>query len=299
MSVSVTAELIDVVPTTNTLGEGVLWDPVDAAVYWTDIEESQFFRYVPATRHMADWRTPERLCAFARCQDNARLLCAFESGFGFWHPGSTSIEWIARLATYPDVRLNDGRTDRQGRFWCGSLHEATISEQQRAAGTLFSLDASGQLQTHRDAVRISNSVTTSPDGRWLYFTDTPTQQIDRYPLDVETGRLGLGEVFARTDPGCYPDGSVTDALGFLWNAQWGGHQVVRYAEDGAVDFCLSVPAKQPTCVAFGGTNNRLLFVTTARAELDATEVAASEAGSLLVYSTNVDGLSDTPYRVTP
>ncbi|MEM1262043.1 MAG: SMP-30/gluconolactonase/LRE family protein [Pseudomonadota bacterium] len=298
MSVSVNAELVDVVTTQNTLGEGVLWNTDDNAVYWTDIQQRRLFRYDPLERRLTDWRTPERLSAFTPIEHDNALLCAFESGFGTWQPGTEDIAWIARLDTYPDVRLNDGRTDRQGRFWCGSLQEAKLIDGRQPAGQLFSLDTSKRMVVHRTDIAISNSLTTSPDGRWLYFTDTPTRRIDRYPLDVSTGQLGPADTFVTTDAGCYPDGSVTDAAGYLWNAQWGAHQVVRYAPDGTVDFTLAVPAEQPTCVAFGGTDRQLLFVTTALEGLDPQAAADTKGGSLLIYHTNVTGLAETPYRHT-
>ncbi len=76
--------------------------------------------------------------------------------------------------------------------------------------------------------------------------------------------------FAETAASCSPDGSTVDAEGFLWNAQWGG---VRYSPAGEVDLILSVPVSQPTCVAFGGSNLNMLFVTSATAGLDQTALS--------------------------
>ncbi|MEO0578552.1 MAG: SMP-30/gluconolactonase/LRE family protein, partial [Pseudomonadota bacterium] len=81
-------ELVDVVAVGNTLGEGVVWDAAEACVWWTDIQSARLCRYDPANRELADYATPERLCAFALRDGERGFLAAFESGFGFWTPGS-------------------------------------------------------------------------------------------------------------------------------------------------------------------------------------------------------------------
>ena len=288
------AELVDVVAVGNTLGEGVVWDPVAGRVWWTDIESACLFAYDPVTRVHETYTTPERLCSFARTAEPGRFLCAFESGFGFWSPATSSIDWLHRLDDHPGVRLNDGRTDRQGRFWCGGLQEKPRDGTPK--GQLWSIDTDGVVRSHRKGIRISNSITASPDGCALYFTDTPSRRIQRYPLDPATGTLGAPSDFVVTEPGCYPDGSTVDADGFLWNAQWGAGKVVRYGPEGQVDGELPVPASQPTCASFGGSDLSLLFVTTARLELAAEQLATqANAGDLLVYRVGVCGLDDAPY----
>lgn len=288
------AELVDVVEVGNTLGEGVVWNPETEMLWWTDIQSSILYRYEPATRRLASFETPERLCAFARTGSPERLFCAFESGFALWTPGTSDIDWRFRLRTHPGVRLNDGRTDRQGRFWCGGLQEHPRDAEPR--GQLWSVAPDGTVTAHRAAIQISNSITASPDGRALYFTDTPTRQIQRYELDPATGALGVAEEFVRTERGCYPDGSTVDAQACLWNAQWGGSKLVRYSPDGLPDFELHLPASQPTCVSFGGPDMQLLFVTTARMELDESALAnESHAGDLLVYHVDVTGVADAPF----
>ncbi|MEL7537714.1 MAG: SMP-30/gluconolactonase/LRE family protein [Pseudomonadota bacterium] len=287
-------ELVDVVAVGNTLGEGVVWDAAEACVWWTDIQSARLCRYDPANRELADYATPERLCAFALRDGERGFLAAFESGFGFWTPGSNDVTWLHRLARHPAVRLNDGKTDRQGRFWCGGLQET--KPDREPGGQLWSVHADGTCRTHRDGIRISNSLCTSPDGKVLYFTDTPTRQIERYDLDTVSGALKAPALFVQTEPHCYPDGSTVDADGYLWNAQWGASQVVRYAPNGSVDRVLPVPASQPTCVAFGGVDATYLFVTTARETLSKDALSDEQhAGDLLIYRTPYRGIADTRF----
>jgi sugar lactone lactonase YvrE len=59
------------------------------------------------------------------------------------------------------------------------------------------------------------------------------------------------------------DGLTVDSEGFLWSAQWYGSCVVRYDPDGKVERRIITPAKQTSCMTFGGANFSDLFITSA------------------------------------
>jgi sugar lactone lactonase YvrE len=281
------AELIHTVSVGNTLGEGVLWDSVGARVWWTDIQERRLYRYQPESEALEIFPTPERLGSFGFVEGSNEIVAAFESGFAFYHPESGRLEWIERPAHEAEnVRFNDGRVDRQGRFWAGSMVEGA----GRPQGKLYCLSGR-QVAVHLTDVAISNSICFSADGKHLFFADTPHRSIMRYDVNPLTGTLANGRVFARTPEGALPDGSIIDAEGHLWNAHWSAGRVVRYAPDGTVSGAIEVPASQPTCVAFGGRALDLLFVTSAREGLSAAALAREpHAGDVFVYRVNVGGL---------
>jgi sugar lactone lactonase YvrE len=88
-----------------------------------------------------------------------------------------------------------------------------------------------------------------------------------------------------------------DEHGCVWSAQWGGSRVVRYTPDGKIDQILEVPVSQPTCVAFGGPDRDLLFVSSARDELSAAQLAQQpHAGDVLVYRIGFKGLPEPRFR---
>jgi sugar lactone lactonase YvrE len=121
--------------------------------------------------------------------------------------------------------------------------------------------------------------------------------IDILDIDPATGATGGRRSFARTQgQGVGPDGSAVDAEGFLWNCEWGGARIVRYAPNGAVDRVLPVPVDQPTSCAFGGDDLATLYITTARKGLsDAALVRQPLAGSLLSCRPGVAGLALPPF----
>ncbi len=284
----------------NILGEGVIWDDVDGAFLWTDIHGRKLHRYRPDRDQLTAWDTPERLCSFGLVEGEAgALIAAFESGFAMYRPESGEIEWLAR----PEVdvtgtRFNDGRVDRQGRFWSGTMvegDEARDRDGNRVLGSLYRLDR-GVCARMEGGIRITNSLCWSLDSRTQYLADSPTRQIYAYDFDAGTGSITNRRVFARIDPPAEPDGSCIDAEDHLWNAEWGGGRLVRYRPDGTIDLTLALPVTQPTCVCFGGPGLNWLAVTTARDGLSDTELARQPlAGALFIFETDFGGMPETRY----
>ncbi|NIB38242.1 SMP-30/gluconolactonase/LRE family protein [Pseudomaricurvus alkylphenolicus] len=285
------SELVETIPVSNTLGECVIWDERDHSLWWTDIQERKLYRLLWENRRLSEFSTPERVASFGLTDIPGTLLVAFETGLALYRPveASNIVHWIDRfLPINGGVRLNDGRVDRQGRFWVGSMAE---SDEHRHSGQLYSLDSDGKLKSHLSGIEVTNSICWSPDSRYLYFADSPSCTIQRYRYDSINGRLSEAEIFARTNPDIFPDGSDVDACGNLWNAEWNGGRVSCYDSDGKSIYQLQVPVQQPTCITFGGPNYDLLFVTTARYGLRSEELAAQpEAGNLFVYRVQTQGL---------
>jgi L-arabinonolactonase len=285
--------LIDTVPCANMLGEGVQWNHVDSCFWWTDIHSAKLYRYQLSEKKLTHWNLPERLCCFTFAKTDARILAAFASGFAWFDPASSAVEWIAKPEAHiVGNRSNDGRCDRQGRFWMGSIVEQRTTEEQSAG--LYCLDKDFSVTQHFSGLMISNALCWSPDSRKLYHADSPTHSIRVYDFDVQTGELSNPEIFAHTDLNVEPDGACVDAEGYLWNAQWGGGQVVRYAPNGSKSTVLNMPVTQPTCVAFGGEQLNLLAVTSARIGLNEEALAQQpQAGNLFIYKTTCTGLTES------
>ena len=142
-------------------------------------------------------------------------------------------------------------------------------------------------------ISIPNTLACSPDGRTFYYADSIKRALYACDLDPRTGAIGPPRPFAHThgEPGV-PDGTAVDADGYLWNAQWGGWRIVRYAPDGRIDRIVEMPVAQPTSCAFGGPDLRTLYVTSARDELSDAELAGQPlAGGLFAFEPGVVGLA--------
>ncbi len=287
---------VEILESGNILGEGILWDSARRQLCWTDIQGHELYRYHWDGGEIDVLDTPERVGSFGLVAGDDRLITAFATGIALYDARTGGIEWLARPEEIvAGIRFNDGRIDRRGRFWCGTMVEDDDCPEK---GSLYSMDCRGGLRRHVRDVRISNSICTSPDGKRLYFADSPTRTIFVYELNEPGGELGLQRVFATTPPGAVPDGATVDADGCLWSAHWGGGCLVRYTPAGRIDRTIAIPASQPTCACFAGPNLDVLCVTSAREGLsEAALQSEPHAGAVFFYHTGVQGLAEPEYQL--
>lgn len=278
----------------NILGEGISWDARTDQLWWTDIQGRHLHRYDWGQESLSVYDTPERVGSFGFVSGSQQLIVAFASGIALYDVAAQEVEWIARPAEVAaGVRFNDGRVDRHGRFWCGTMVEG---KQAGADACLYSVGRGGIVRCHLRGVRIANGLCVSPDGKLLYFADSPTRTIHVYDLIEPDGLLGNRRIFAHTEDGAFPDGATVDTDGCVWVAHWGAGCVVRYSPDGRIDRRIQVPASQPSCVCFGGPELDVLCVTTARDGLSEEELRSEpDAGSVFMYRTGVQGLPEPEF----
>lgn len=277
------------------LGESIVWDDRESSLHWANIHDSEIWSWNPYSgSNPTVRRLPERVGALGLRQTGG-LVVALASGFAFFDPKTSALERVADIESdLPTTRLNDGRIDPCGRFICGGMDEASP---QQAISALYSLDLDLRARMLLPGVACANSICWSLDGTVMYFTDMPTRRIDTFNYNLATGSIGNRRVFAKlTDQPGLADGSIVDAEGFLWNAQWRGSKIVRYRPDGTIDREVFLPISNPTCLSFGGTNLDILFVTSAWFTLKPGERALEpHAGSVFAFKPGVCGRSEYRY----
>jgi xylono-1,5-lactonase len=272
------------------LGEGPVWVEREHALYWVDIQGSKVFRL-----HDGDvrtWDTPIRVCSLAP-RASGGFVAGTEDGIFFVDLDSGRFEPVADPeADRPGNRFNDGKVDRAGRFWAGTMDD----KERDSAGTLYRLDPDLRCTDIDHGYRITNGPAFSPDGRLMYHSDTARQVT--YVFDVDdAGNAANRREFARfaADEG-FPDGMTVDAEGCLWIAFWGGWCVRRYSPQAELMRKLELPAGQITSCAFGGEGLRTLFVTSARRGLEGTELARQPfSGGLFAAQVGVAGIAEVPF----
>jgi sugar lactone lactonase YvrE len=280
-----------------TLGEGVLWDAARRCWWWTDIEASCLWRWAGPGHAPVRCLLPDRLGSFAICR-SGRLLLGLAKGlaWGREHDGRIEVSPVVPVeAAEPRTRINDGRTDRQGRFVFGTFNQAV--EKRPICGFYQFSSRHGLRRLALPAVAIANSICFSPDGRTMYFTDTAQGRILQCDYDGESAAVARLREFVHVQ-GAGPDGSVVDAEGCLWNAQWGAGRVVRYSPDGEPLMSVGLAAPHASCPAFGGEGLHQLTITSARAELDAASLTRwPESGGLFQLELpTVTGLADALFE---
>lgn len=272
------------------LGEGPVWSVAEQALYWVDIERPCLQRWHPQTGAYMAWLMPSQIGSYA-LREQGGVVVALRDGLYFFDLESSSLTNICRPEADLNTRFNDGKCDRHGRFWAGTMDLKFAAP----IGALYRLDADGESHKMRPAVTCSNGLGWSPDNRTMYYTDTPTRAIFAYDFDLETGSISHERLFAQDTEG-FPDGLTVDAEGYVWSAKWDGWQIVRYKPDGRVDRQIPLPVQRPTSCTFGGPQLTQLYVTSASTGLTAAERAEQPlAGCLLVIETGITGLPEPAF----
>lgn len=276
-------EVIDAPP--NRLGECPLWCGQTSLLWWVDVLDAGLWSHDPASgvsrRHTIEAR---RLGSIALREDGG-LLLACDDGLYHYDPESGCQTFI--MDPEPDrrgYRKNDGRVDSFGNFWVGTLREADYAP----TGRIYRIEPDGGLTLAAKNLSIPNSLAFDPERNRLYYADTRAYTI--WACDYDGAAMGQPRIFARTEAPARPDGSCVDADGFLWNAEYAGGRLIRYAPSGVIDRVVELPVSHPTCCCFGGPGLDRLFVTSAYLPLsDAQRQEEPLAGKVLVLAPGLKG----------
>jgi sugar lactone lactonase YvrE len=238
-------------------GEGPVWSESWGGLRWVDMLAGDVLSL--AADGTIDRRHVGNVAAALRPRRQGGAVIAVERGFAL-EDADGAIRYLGELWTDTHVRMNEGGCDPDGRFYCGSM----AYDQRPGAGALYRLDPDDSVHVVLENVTISNGLEWSPDGSLAYYNDTPTQRVDVFDYDGEsglTGRRPFAEIPAEAGG---PDGLTVDDEGGVWVALYGGGAVRRYNPEGVLDEVIEVPAEQVTACTFGGSNLDQLFITTSR-----------------------------------
>lgn len=288
-------EWVCVAPTGCLLGEGPLWSPSEGFLWWVDIKRAKLHRHNPVTGNTRRYDLPLHASALALADGG--LIMVGDRQVGRYDTATEEYHRIADLHEPENFRTNDGGIAPDGSLWFGTMDDL----EQSAEGQYYRLKP--DLTVERiglPEVMVTNTMQFSPDGCTFYTCDSAEQMILAFDYASDTGALSNRRMIASTlEAGCYPDGTAIDQDGYLWNAQWAGSRVVRYAPDGTIDRIVKLPVSRPTSCAFGGPDLSTLYVTSARIGLsDAALDRQPMAGSLFAIEVDVPGIPVREFGVS-
>ena len=249
----------------NYLGEGPVWDVESGLFYWVDGTgrrkgKDNVFRMHPGTGKVESRLIADHDVGAIAVRENGGLVAAMDDGFYFYDFDSGDFELIAAIEeAQPRPRLNDGKTDRAGRFIAGGMDDL----EELAICGLWRLDTDLFVSRIGGDIICTNGPCFSPDDKTFYVTDTFQEEIWAHDYDIETGAISNRRTFASTKGGLgICDGSTIDAEGYMWTAELVTGELVRRAPDGAEERRIGMPVKNITSVTFGGDAMDALYVTT-------------------------------------
>jgi len=278
------------VASADILGETPLWCDRSRKLWWIDIDGRLHQSYDPATgaHHVAS-RDCQFLGSQALTADGSHLL-ARDLRLTHGSCDDASSGQLCEVEHGLDNRLNDGRVDARGRLWIGTMD----NQLHRPNGSLYRVTGDGQVARIFGDVIVTNGIAFSPDNRTFYFTDTRRYCTWMFDFDVDDGVIRNRRLFADYSASKErPDGACVDAAGGLWTAFFSGGRVVRYRPDGQIDTIIPMPVTNPTCLCFGGSDLKTLYVTTARKFLDQRQLSIEpQAGHVLAIHGVAQGLPE-------
>ncbi len=278
--------------TTALVGECPRWHLEEQALYWVDIYAPSLNRFDPSSGENTSWKMPERIGCFSFRKDGG-VIAGMQSGI-FLIDLVREVPTLQRVfefeADNPNSRFNDGRCDPGGRFWAGTIAENL----DRRVGSLFRYDPDGTCTKMVDGLICANGLAFSPDAKTMYHSDSRQDYVFAWDFDVRSGKINNQRIFLQIDiQEGRPDGAAVDAEGYYWICHVGGWHVARYSPDGKIDRVIGVPVQRPTMCAFGGSDLRTLYITSATYPLSQAALAKQPfAGSILAVDVGVQGLVD-------
>ena len=282
------------------LGEGPAWDARNSWLYWIDIRLGHVHIFNPKDGTDRHFDVGELLGCLAPTRSGG-LVLALRSGFALLNSPLSKFEefgegtgvglrhLINPEPALPGNRFNDGKCDPAGRFLAGSMDNAEVE----ASGSLYALDPDGSVKTLLTGTRIPNGLTWSPDYRTFYYIDTPTRTVMAYDYDLATSMIDNPCPAISVPPELgWPDGMTSDGEGMLWVAMWGGARLTRWDPGtGRLLAQIPFPALNVSSCCFGGPHLTDLYVTSARKDMTAEQVAKYPlSGGLFRIRTDIRGL---------
>ncbi|RAI00130.1 hypothetical protein DLJ53_20685 [Acuticoccus sediminis] len=267
-----------------TLGEGAFWDERDGVLFWCDIDGGLVHRFDPGAGPLPPIEIGERVGCLAP-REAGDLVIATQSGlYDLDLATGTRTMFAEPEAHLPDNRFNDGATDRQGRWWAGTM---SIAQPPTPSGTFYRIDADRKVTPMIDGIYTTNGLSFSPDGRTMYYSDSnaAVRTIWAADYDIDAGVPTNRRVFfdTRVVAG-RPDGATVDADGCYWMAGVGGWHIVRLTPRGEIDMVIDMPVERPTKPEFGGASLTDLYVTSIGTAAGPVGENQPHAGGLFVVT---------------
>ena len=242
------------------LGEGAIWDGDKQVLYWVDIDNFLLHTFDPVTGNNTSIGLGAHVGTVVK-RSSAKgggWIVALPNAFAHVDShGKMTI--LVEVEETPENRMNDGKCDPAGRFWCGSMNFHLAPR----AGNLWMLDKDRNVHHKLSHVTCSNGLVWTKNAKLMYYIDTFTGHLDVFDYDVATGAIENRRVAVENTWGAYFDGMAIDADDNVYIALWDGGAVLKIDPRTAELLArIEVPGvKNVTSCAFGGAKLNEMYIT--------------------------------------
>jgi sugar lactone lactonase YvrE len=277
------------------LGESPVWAGDENSLYWVDIHRPSILRWRMSGSEVEEWPMPENVGSIGLAPGG--VVAALRHGFALVDLPAADIRHQASpIAEQSNLRFNDGRVDKHGRFWAGTVSE----KRERGLASLYRFDGDGKATEMASSFTVSNGISWSPDDTVMYFADSWERTIYAFDFDLAAGTIRNRRVFATFGENeGIPDGATIDVDGCYWITHFDGGRLSRYTPDGRRDRSIVMPVPRPTSCAFVGPRLDTLLVTSASFNLtDEQKALAPLSGGIFALNVGTQGLPDPVFAAS-
>ena len=166
------------------IGEGPVWDVKNQRLLWVDIVGQELNVFNPSDGSNKTYKFPD-IVTSATPRAAGGVLVTLRRSIALFDPATEKLETIAEVeADMPGNRFNDGKTDRQGRHWAGTMGDV---DWNHPIGNLYRIGADRKPVRTEQKICCSNGIGWSPDNKTMYFCESFAHIIHAYDFDAATG----------------------------------------------------------------------------------------------------------------
>ena len=276
------------------LGEGVLWVPSHNSIYFVDIKKKNILVLNIETNKKELIKINKEIGFLIHIRKNTFLL-GLQSELRILNlKNKKIIKSIKIEEDKPLNRINDGKTDLQGKLWFGTMDNP---ERKIKNGSLYCLDKRLKLHKVDTKYYITNGPAFINNNTFLH-TDSARKIIFKIKINnnYKIIKKTIFTKFSKNDG--LPDGMTIDNKKNIWICHFGGACISVYNLKGKRILKLKFPAKNITNCTFGGKNMDDLYVTSALKGMKMNEIKKFNlSGSLFHVKINVKGLITKPFKI--
>ena len=270
-----------------TLGEGTLWVSEHNSIYFVDIKKKKICSFNIKNKKKKIFKVNKEIGFVAHIKDHIFIL-GLQGELRIQNLKSKKILKSIKIETNLKLnRINDGKTDPSGNLWFGTMDNL---ERKIEKGSLYKLDKNLKLTKVDKNYRITNGPAFI-DNNNFYHTDSAKKNIYKIKIN-KNNKIVSKKIFKKFSPeDGSPDGMTLDKNKNLWVAHFHGACISVFNNKAKLIHKINFPAKNITNCAFGGKNNKELFISTATKGMSKADIQKfSYSGYLFSVKTNSKGI---------
>ena len=277
------------------LGEGIHWVKEHNSIYFVDIKKKNIYRLNIKNKSKKVFKINKEIGFIVHINFNNFVLGLQDELRIINLKKNKIIKSIPIEKNIKKNRINDGKTDLQGRLWFGTMDNL---ERKIQKGTLYCLDKYFKLREVDKNYMITNGPAFITNNVF-YHTDSKKGTIYKIKINKNYKIISKKIFIKFNKENGVPDGMTLDSRKNLWVCHYRGSCISVFNKSGKKIHSINFPVKNITNCTFGGYKNSELFVTTAKKGLKKKDMSANSlSGSLFKVQTNVTGSNTKKFNIS-